>query len=318
MLVFDPTQPAHDHTDIPRGAVVTLGNFDGVHRGHATLVSTAVRLAHALGNLPVLALALDPHPRSLLGQALPAPLTTLEDRLALLRQAGATEAGVLRTSPTLLGWDADTFFQKVLVESLNSKGLVEGENFCFGRSRAGTIDTLKKLCPLSDIHLGVVAPVYETTGEISSTRIRAALAEGKVDLAARLLNRPYRLRGLVIHGAHRGRTIGFPTANLAGRTVVPAAGVYACIATLPDGSTLPAATHIGPAPTFGDTLPRIEAHLLDFSGDLYGLDLALDFLAQVRQPQQFPSPQALMAQMNQDIDHIRPICLNHLHKGSAP
>jgi riboflavin kinase/FMN adenylyltransferase len=100
--------------------------------------------------------------------------------------------------------------------------------------------------------------------------------------------------------------------------VVPAAGVYACIATLPDGSTLPAATHIGPAPTFGDTLPRIEAHLLDFSGDLYGLDLALDFLAQVRQPQQFPSPQALMAQMNQDIDHIRPICLNHLHKGSAP
>ena len=318
MLVFDPTQPIQSHPKIPQGAVVTLGNFDGVHQGHVALIATANRLALELGNLPVLALALDPHPRVLLGQPVPAPLTTLEDRLALLVGAGATHAALLRASTTLLTWDADTFFHRVLVDSLQARGLVEGHNFCFGRARGGTIDTLKKLCPASHIRLGIVEAVALADGEVSSTRIRAALAEGDVTAATRLLNRPYRLRGAVVHGAHRGRTIGFPTANLAARTVVPATGVYACLATLADGSTLPAATHIGPAPTFGDTQARVEAHLLDFAGDLYGTDLALDFIARVREPRQFPSPHELVAQMTRDITSIRALCSTRLPQEPAP
>ncbi len=318
MLVFDPTQPIQSHPKIPQGAVVTLGNFDGVHQGHVALIATANRLAREMGKLPVLALALDPHPRVLLGQPVPAPLTTLEDRLALLVGAGATHAALLRASTTLLTWDADTFFHRVLVDSLQARGLVEGHNFCFGRARGGTIDTLKKLCPASHIRLGIVEAVALADGEVSSTRIRAALAEGDVTAAARLLNRPYRLRGAVVHGAHRGRTIGFPTANLAARTVVPAAGVYACLATLADGSTLPAATHIGPAPTFGDTQARVEAHLLDFAGDLYGTDLALDFIARVREPRQFSSPHELVAQMTRDITAIRALCSTRLPQEPAP
>lgn len=318
MLVFDPTQPIQSHPKIPQGAVVTLGNFDGVHQGHVALVTTANRLARELGNLPVLALALDPHPRVLLGQPVPAPLTTLEDRLALLVRAGATHAALLRTSTTLLAWDADTFFQRVLVDSLQASGLVEGHNFCFGRARGGTIDTLKKLCPASRIRLGIVEAVALADGEVSSTRIRAALADGDVSAAARLLDRPYRLRGVVIHGAHRGRTIGFPTANLAARTVVPAAGVYACRATLPGGATHLAATHIGPAPTFGDTQARVEAHLLDYSGDLYGSDLALDFIARIRAPRQFPSPTELVAQLTRDITAVRALASTCPPQESTP
>ena len=318
MLVFDPTQPAPPHPDIPQGAVVTLGNFDGVHQGHVALVATAKRLALMLGNLPVLALTLDPHPRVLLGQPVPAPLTTLPDRLALLCRAGATHAALLRTSTTLLAWDADTFFHRVLVQSLQARGLVEGHNFCFGRARAGTIDTLKKLCPASRICLGVVEAVALAHAEVSSTRIRAALAEGDIAAANSLLNRTYRLGGPVVHGAHRGRTIGFPTANVAAQTVVPAPGVYACLATLADGRVLPAATHIGPAPTFGDTQPRVEAHLLDFSADLYGQHLALDFLARIRQPRQFPTPADLVAQMTSDITAIRALCQSATPPVPAP
>lgn len=318
MLVFDPTLPTDSNPGVPPGAVVTLGNFDGVHQGHVALVQTASTLARDLGNLPVLALALDPHPRALLGQPVPAPLTTPEDRLTLLRRAGATHAALLRVSTALLAWDAETFFQKVLVQSLRAAALVEGHNFCFGRARAGTIDTLKKLCPPSGMRLGVVGAVSDAGAEVSSTRIRAALAQGDVAAANNLLNRPYRLHGEVIHGAHRGRTIGFPTANLAPQTVVPAPGVYACLATLPGGRSLPTATHIGPAPTFADTRPRVEAHLLDFSADLYGQHLSLDFLAHVRPPRQFPSPAELVAQLGHDITAIRALCANKPQRDSTP
>jgi riboflavin kinase/FMN adenylyltransferase len=318
MLVFDPTLPTDSNPGVPPGAVVTLGNFDGVHQGHVALVQTASTLARDLGNLPVLALALDPHPRALLGQPVPAPLTTPEDRLTLLRRAGATHAALLRVSTALLAWDAETFFQKVLVQSLRAAALVEGHNFCFGRARAGTIDTLKKLCPPSGMRLGVVGAVSDAGAEVSSTRIRAALAQGDVAAANNLLNRPYRLHGEVIHGAHRGRTIGFPTANLAPQTVVPAPGVYACLATLPGGRSLPTATHIGPAPTFADTRPRVEAHLLDFSADLYGQHLSLDFLAHVRPPRQFPSPAELVAQLGHDITAIRALCANKHQRASTP
>lgn len=284
---------------------MTLGNFDGVHLGHVALVESAVRLARDLGGLPVLALALDPHPRTLLGQEVPAPLTTLEDRLELLLNSGATHAGLLRASPTLLSWDADTFFQKVLVEALGARGLVEGHNFCFGRGRGGTIETLRKLCPATGIRLGIVEAIAAEDGEVSSTRIRSALAEGAVEEALRLLGRPYRLRGRVVVGAQRGRTIGFPTANLEARTVVPGAGVYACLATTGDGKTRPAATHIGPSPTFGDAQARVEAHLLDYTGDLYGQEIALDFLHRIREPRRFASADELVGQLRLDIQATR-------------
>ncbi len=313
MLVYDPTASTLP-PGIPTHAVVTLGNFDGVHRGHASLVQNAARMAHDLGGAPVLALAFDPHPRTLLGKTLPAPLTTLAGRLDLLRAAGATQVGVLRTSLSLLAWDAETFFQSVMVQSLQARGVVEGDNFCFGRNRQGTIHTLRDFCGHSGISLGVVQAIEAAGQEVSSTRIRQALAEGAVDQACQWLGRPYRLSGVVVPGARRGRVLGFPTANLQPLTVVPAPGVYACRARLADGSVLQAATHIGPAPTFGEELPRVEAHLLDFQGDLYGQTIALEFLARLRDPQTFPSVEALVRQLGMDVRVAQNVCDFHTQR----
>lgn len=281
-----------------RGAVA-IGNFDGAHLGHAALVAELAARARAAGG-PAVALTFDPHPLALLrpGEA-PPLLTTPRDRAELLLGLGADEVVTLGTTPALLGLRAAEFFEEVVIRRLAARAMVEGKNFGFGRGREGDITTLERLCQAAGVPLRVVPPVQLEGGEVSSSRVRAALLDGDVGLAGRLLGRPYRLRGVVGHGQRRGRTIGYPTANLEGvATVVPRDGVYAAWA----GGRWAAAVNIGPSPTFGEERRRIEAHLIGYSGDLYGRELALDVVARLRDTRAFAGVGELVAQLGRDVE----------------
>jgi len=290
-----------------RGMALAVGNFDGAHVGHAALVAALVGLARRLGT-PAAVLTFDPHPLALLRpEAAPVLLTTPDDRAAGLHALGADEVITLRTDTSLLDLPARGFFDAVLRGQLAARGLCEGPNFGFGRGREGDVALLTRLCAEADVPLEVV-PWHSAGGVVvSSSRVREALAAGDVAAAAALLGRRYRLRGVVVVGARRGRLIGFPTANLQGAaTVVPAEGVYAALASC-DGGAWPAAVNVGGNPTFGETAVKIEAHLIGFSGDLYGGPLALDFAERLRGTRPFDGVEALKRQLSEDVAAARRI-----------
>ena len=216
-----------------RGAYLAVGNFDGVHRGHAHLIARLRARADAVG-APALALTFDPHPVVLLRpEKAPVPLVWTERKAVLLKEAGATEVGVFRTGPWLLGLTAREFFERMIVGQLRASGMVEGPNFAFGRDRGGDAQLLAAWCSEAGLGFELVEPTVIEGQLVSSSRIRQALAEGRADEAARLLGRPHRIRGIVTHGAGRGAGLGFPTANLDGiDTLIPADGVYAALAWL--------------------------------------------------------------------------------------
>ncbi len=183
--------------------------------------------------------------------------------------------------------------------------LVEGPNFNFGRGRAGTIETLRQFCTAADIVLDIVPPITVDSEIVSSSRVRRLLADGQIDRATRLLTNPYRLRGLVRHGEGRGAKIGFPTANVdAIDTLLPGVGVYAGRA-ITDGQIWPAAINVGPNPTFGEHVLKVEVHLLDFQGSLYGRTLEVDFLRRLRDIQRFDGIDALRSQLERDVAAVR-------------
>ena len=296
--------------DVParaRGAYLAVGNFDGVHRGHAHLIARLRDRAAAAG-APALALTFDPHPVALLRpESAPVPLTWTERTADLLEQAGATEVGVFRTGPWLLGLTAREFFDRVIVGQFAARGMVEGPNFGFGRDRGGDAETLAGWCAAAGLDFEV-APPTEVDGQIvSSSRIRRALAEGRTAEAAHLLGRPHRLRGIVTHGAGRGAGLGFPTANLDEiDTQIPDDGVYAARAFLDDRpAPLPAACHIGPNVSFGEQIRKVEVHLIDFASDLYGRTLELDILDRLRPSRKFLDLDDLLAQIRADVDRAR-------------
>jgi riboflavin kinase/FMN adenylyltransferase len=285
-----------------RGGAVTVGNFDGVHRGHVALVAALRDQARAAGG-PAVALTFDPHPLALLapGRAA-APLTTLADRADLLHAAGADHVAVVRTTPELLAVEARAFLTRVLGEAFAAKAVVEGYNFRFGRGRAGDVDLLARWCRESGVALTVVRPHVRAGEAVSSSRVRMALESGDVAAAADMLGRPYRLRGMVGTGQRRGRTLGFPTANIdRPETLVPGDGVYAVRVTLEDGSVWPGAANVGPNPTFGEDARKVEAHLIGFDGDLYDRPLAVDFVGRLRGLQKFAGPDALVEQLRRDV-----------------
>jgi len=296
--------------DVParaRGAFLAVGNFDGVHRGHAHLIAHLRDRAAAAG-APALALTFDPHPVALLRpESAPVPLTWTARTADLLEQAGASEVGVFRTGPWLLGLTAREFFDRVVVGQFAARGMVEGPNFGFGRERGGDARTLAEWCAAAGLDFEV-APPTEVDGQIvSSSRIRRALAEGRAAEAARLLGRPHRLRGIVTHGAGRGAGLGFPTANLDGiDTQIPDDGVYAARALLDDrADPIPAACHIGPNVSFGEQVRKVEVHLIDFTGDLYGRTLELDVLDRLRPSRKFRDLDDLLAQIRSDVERAR-------------
>ena len=290
-----------------RGAFVAVGNFDGVHRGHAHLLDRLHTRARAAG-VPALALTFDPPPVALLRpDAAPAPLTWLTRRLDLMEQAGADEVGIFRTGPWLLGLTAREFFDRVILGQLGARGMVEGPTFGFGRDRGGDAALLGSWCAEAGLDFEIATPTEVDGRIVSSTRIRQALAESSADEAARLLGRPHRIRGLVTHGAGRGAGIGVPTANLDDiDTVIPADGVYAVLATLEGRSSpIPAACNIGPNPTFGEQIRKVEAHLIDYQGDLYGQTVELDILRRLRPTRRFAGLDDLLGQIRLDIEQAR-------------
>jgi riboflavin kinase/FMN adenylyltransferase len=288
-----------------RGGYVSIGNFDGVHRGHQAMLDQLRRRAESAG-VSAVVLTFDPHPAALLRpHDVPPLITTLSHRAELLAGYGVDFVIALPVDHALLQMTAEQFFRSIVVDQLAARGLVEGPNFFFGHNRAGNVTVLKHLCSAAGLTLDVVGPV--TVGEqlVSSSVIRSLLLDGDVDDAVELLGHPYRLTGIVGKGAQRGRLIGFPTANLTQvATVVPGDGVYGGNA-FADGQNFLAAVNIGPNPTFGESQPKIEVHLLDFQGNLYGRTLDVDLRFRVRDVKTFESVEALRHQLAQDVARLR-------------
>jgi len=281
---------------------VAVGNFDVVHRGHAALIAELRARAHAV-NGPAVAVTFDPHPIALLAPDRLLPLlTTVSDRAELLHAAGADAVVILKTTPNLLALEPREFLDSVFGEQLAARAVVEGFNFHFGRGRAGSTATIADWCRENDLPFTVIPPFRWNDALVSSSRVREALEKGDVASAADLLGRPYRLRGTVGHGAQRGQSLGFPTANLdQPLTLVPGDGVYAARAQLTDMSEWPAAVNVGPNPTFGEQARKVEAHLIGFAGNLYGRPLALDFVSRLRDTQKFGSVEELKSQLQTDV-----------------
>ena len=295
-----------------RQGVVAVGNFDGVHRGHAALVDTARSLAGTSGSEVVTVVTFDPHPLQLLHpERFQPPLTTIEDRAELLHKAGADAVVILKTDADMLKLDPSDFFRRILVDGFAAKGLVEGFNFRFGHDRAGSVETLRQLCAKVGIAFQEVEPFQLDGVTVSSSKVRDALVQGNMAAAIELLGRHYRISGTVVTGAKRGRTIGFPTANLeVVKTLLPAEGVYAVRAVLGGPNrvsdrVLLGAANIGPNPTFGENARKIEVHLIDFTGDLYGQTLALEFIQRLRETRPFKCVEELVQQLGEDVAQVR-------------
>jgi len=296
------------------GGAVTIGNFDGVHRGHRRIIERLKSNATKHDG-PAIVFTFDPHPvRLLRPEQAPPPLTWTGRKAHLLNDLGVDGLIAYPTSRELLKLTPDEFFQQVIVDKLNAKAMIEGPNFFFGRDRAGDVHVLRELCDAHGIDLEIVEPLEQGDTLISSSRIRAAIAEGNVEAAREMLTEPYRLRGMVIHGSSRGAQIGFPTANLdAIDTLPPTVGVYAGRAYISDANgtngvnsdTHAAAIHIGPNPTFGEGAVKVEVHLIDFDGDLYGKPLEVDFLKRLRGVTKFDGVDALTAQLKKDVAAAR-------------
>jgi riboflavin kinase / FMN adenylyltransferase len=289
------------------GAWLTIGSFDGVHRGHQAVLRKLVTGAHAAG-APAVVLTFHPHPAMVLrGRSGPYYLTTPGERAELLAECGVDVVVTQPFDHQVAAQSAREFVGR-LVERLGLRHLCVGHDFALGRGREGDLPMLRRLGKELHYTVNVMRPIRLEGEVISSSRIRAALAEGDIATAHRLLGRPYTVGGDVVSGDGRGRTIGIPTANLQtwdGR-LLPRVGVYACTAMV-DGRNWRAVTNIGLRPTFDQQpgLPRMEAHLLDFSGDLYGRQVSLAFIAHLRDEQRFPDAQALVEQIHQDIHRAR-------------
>ncbi len=291
-------------------SVLTIGNFDGVHRGHRQIIAQAGLLA-ADRNFPVVVLTFEPHPLRVVGSR-PAPprLTPPEEKIAQLIRAGADITVVADSTPALLGLTPEDFVDRIVVPRFHPTHIVEGASFGFGRGRKGTVGLLGQLGRTRGFETFVVEPVRlqverDDTVLVSSSLIRRLLQDGRVHRAELCLGRPYTLVGTVGTGAQRGAGLGFPTANLecAGQ-LVPGEGVYSGKAYLGD-EVYPAAVSIGTAPTFGGTVRRVEVHLLGFDGDLHGRPIRLDFHRPLRAQRKFVSKEELIEQITQDVAQVR-------------
>ncbi len=298
-----------------RGGAVSIGNFDGVHRGHVAIVQRLLERAEAVGG-PAIVFTFDPHPvRLLRPEQCPPPLTWTERKAELLAAQGVDWIVAYPTDEALLQLSAAEFLAHIVRGTLAARALVEGPNFYFGHNREGTIDRLAELTSAAGISLDVVPQVVIDGEVVSSSRVRDLIRDGNVQQAAKLLSAPYRIRGMVTHGAGRGAKIGFPTANISAiDTLLPAQGVYAGRAwpvsrAVSDSGPLayPAAINLGPSPTFGDTMIRAEVHLIGLTEPLYGQPLEVDFLARLRDIRPFDSPAALVEQLNRDIEQVEQI-----------
>lgn len=302
--------------DVPAGVgrtIVTVGNFDGVHRGHRVVIDRARAVGERQGRLPVVAVTFDPHPmRVLLPERAPRRLTSIEQRSRLLMDAGADHVLVLAFDRQMSSWSPDEFVQRVLVDTLHAQVVVVGENFRFGNKAAGTTATLTDLGHRHDFEVDAL-PLAGAAHPWSSSLVRQSLAEGDVTEAARALGRDYTVQGVVVEGDKRGRALGFPTANVPtdGLTAVPVDGVYAgWLRRLdePDAPALPAAISVGTNPTFDGVQHRVESYVLDRTDlELYDVLVEVSFVERLRGQERYESVDALIAQVEMDVDKARTI-----------
>jgi len=295
-----------------RRPIVTIGNFDGIHLGHRAILKTVVDRAKDLDGEAVV-YTFDPHPRKVLRpEKAPALLTTLEQKLELLEEAGVDVVIVEPFTMEFASTGADEFVC-ALHERIQPVEVYVGYDFHFGREREGSMRMLTEMGPRLGFSVTIIPEVTMEDGDVNSTRIRQLLAEGDAERAERMLGRPFTIRGSVVRGDERGRTIGFPTANLAPENeILPAAGVYAgALRTLdagdpPAGARMPAVINVGLRPTFEDAHGLVaEAHLIDWSGDLYGRRVEIAFAAWLRAERRFPGVDALREQIARDVEEGR-------------
>lgn len=285
-----------------RGAVIALGNFDGFHLGHQAVVREAVEWARSEGR-PAIVATFDPHPvRHFAPHVPPFRLTTLDQRGELFADAGAEAMLVFEFDEELAATSAEDFVARLLGAHLGAAGVVTGEDFTFGRGRAGNVALLGREGARHGIAARTVGPVVDTGLPVSSSRIRDALKAGECEVAARLMTRPFAVRGPVLHGDKRGREIGYPTANLnMGPYLRPRYGIYAVTARVLDtGETLKGAASLGIRPQFEPPREWLEPYFFDFSGDLYGREVEVALHDFLRPEAKFDSLEALKTQMAED------------------
>jgi len=295
-----------------RGAVVTMGTFDGVHRGHHAVLAEVTRRARA-GGLASVLVTFEPHPLAVVNPAAAPKLLTLpEEKRALVAAQGIEQFVLMPFTPAVAQLDAEAFVGR-LRDTYAMRELVMGYDHGFGRGRAGDVELVRRLAQQQGFGMAVVDAVKDNGQPISSTLIRTALAHGDLDAATRWLGRSYGIRGTVVRGAGRGRTIGIPTINLEPpdtRKLLPPDGVYAVFVTIGkretgNGKRYGGMMNQGPRPTFGEESRTLEVHLFDFDGELYGEVVDVEWVRRLRAVQAFPSRDALVAQLERDRQAAR-------------
>jgi riboflavin kinase/FMN adenylyltransferase len=295
-----------------RGGVLAIGNFDGVHRGHQHVLEDALRFARARG-WPMAVLTFDPHPALVLGRAVPPPLTTLERKAQLLRRIGVDEVVVKHFDTAFAALSPERFVTDLLEGVLGARAVVVGQNFRFGHARAGDRDMLERLGQSHGFEVRSFELAGDAVGAYSSTRVREALARGDLKDANHVLGRPHAFSGIVAQGDQRGRTIGFPTANVEDVVeLVPMRGVYAVfVDVLDDHVATPLAAgvmNVGVRPTVsGEGRRTQEVHLFDFAGDLYSKHLRVHVVERIREERKFATLDELKAQIALDAERARAI-----------
>jgi riboflavin kinase/FMN adenylyltransferase len=296
------------------GTVLTIGNFDGVHLGHRAMLQRLVDKARKAA-MPAAVLTFEPHPREYFAPAsAPARLTRLREKLALLAECGVDQVYVCRFNARMASLTAEEFIEQVLVRGLGVRHLLIGDDFRFGKGRSGDFALLQQA---GLVHRFVVEAMttVEMDGErVSSSSIRAALASGNLSRAEHFLGRPFYMSGRVVHGDKIGRTLGFPTANVQhARSRLPLAGVYA-VSVDGLGASLQGAASVGVRPTIAEGLkPVLEVYLLDFSGEIYGTQVRVNFHHKLRDEAKYANLDALKAQIARDVDDTRNYFLNVRH-----
>ncbi len=294
----------HRASSAAPGPVLSIGNFDGVHRGHRHLLAQVVEEARQRG-VPAAVYTFDPPPRAVLAPSLRQPrITAWPDRVRLLGELGIDHVIIERFSRAFAQHPPAWFADEVLAQRIAPVAMIVGYDFRFGRARAGTVETLQARL---SIPVAQVEALVEDGETLSSSLVRALIGEGAVARAATLLGRPHFVRGVVVPGDARGRTIGFPTANVeTDAELLPAAGVYVVEARVNGGPWRDAVANLGVRPTFGGDGPfLVEVHLLDFKGDLYGAELEVRFRDRIRGEQRFSGPDALVARIREDVQQAR-------------
>ena len=315
----------HEAKEFPvtaKGAVLCVGNFDGVHLGHQRMLSEGKRLARER-KLHFVVMTFDPHPMRILRPHQPRqPLMTATQRLETLKEFEPDVLWLVKTDQAFLGMTAEDFMRTIMVNTIAAKAVVEGSNFTFGKGAEGTVNTLRAKAAQLGWEM-VIIPTQRAVlqdlsfVDVSSSLIRWLTSHGRVMDAKRLMGRPYTLRGTVVHGAGRGTIMGYPTLNIQSEQLLPAFGVYAGQATIAQKS-YPAAISIGSNPTFNGTQTTVEAFVLDFSDFVYDQQVDLQFISWLRDQYKFAGPDALKSQIYRDVEQIRQRLIGAVKDLTAP